>query len=247
VFVAVNSGNGKSDVEGYAKETKFEWPILVDQSRSFEKAYMKTEISLQNIMEAVLITPEGNAKTIAPSPSYLKKKLEEMLPTAKMTFDGVEVHAKLKVAADDIELGLFEAGIPQVIAAQKAGKELGDSAKAMFDKLKELAEARIAKAKELEGAGSKYAAWAEYGRLATWFKGTEFEKPAAAAQAEVKRDKDVLDEIAAQQMLGQAKTLLSSGKKADKPAAAGVLGALQKKYPATEAAKEAAKLAESAR
>jgi hypothetical protein len=247
VFIAVNSGNGKSDVEGYAKETKFEWPILVDQSREYEKANMKTEISLKNIMETVLITPEGSARTIAPSPSYLKKKLEEMLPTAKMTFDGVVIPLKLKSAADDIELGLFEAGIPQVLAAQKAGKELGDSAGAMFDKLKVLAEGRIAKAKELEGAGSKYAAWAEYGRVAVWFKGTEFERPAAAAQAELKKDKSVQDEIAAQQMLGQAKALLSSGKKADKPAAAGALAALQKKYPATDAAKEAAKLAESAK
>src|SRR5262245_35862408 len=160
---------------------------------------MKTEISLQNIMEAVLITPEGGAKTIAPSPSYLKKKFEEMLPTAKMVFDGVVVHPKLKAAADDIELGLFETGIPQVFAAQKAGKELGESAKAMSDKLKGLADARLAKAKELEGAGSKYAAWAEYGRVAAWFKGTEFEKPAVAAQAELKKDKAVQDEIAAQQ------------------------------------------------
>ena len=43
-------------------------------------------------------------------------------------------------------------------------------------------------------------------------------------------------------MLDQAKTFLSSSKKAEKESAPGLLAALQKKYPNTEAAKEAAKL-----
>jgi len=240
VFVAVNSGTAKSEVEGYAKETKFEWPILVDQSREFERAYMKTEISLKNIQKAVLVGPDGHARAAIPAPNVLKKAIDELLPMAKMTFDGVAVPTKLKAAADDIELGMFETGIPQVFVAQKA-------AKAMVDKLKELADGLTAKAKEHEAAGAKYAAWLDYGRIATWFKGTEFEKPAAAAQAELKKDKGVQDEIAAQQMLAQAKALLSSGKKADKPTASGVLASLQKKYPATEAAKEASRLADSAK
>jgi hypothetical protein len=247
VFVAVNSGTAKSEVEGYAKETKFEWPILVDQSREFERAYMKTEISLKNIQKAVLVGPDGHARAAIPAPNVLKKAIDELLPMAKMTFDGVAVPTKLKAAADDIELGMFETGIPQVFVAQKAGKELGEAAKAMVDKLKELADGLTAKAKEHEAAGAKYAAWLDYGRIATWFKGTEFEKPAAAAQAELKKDKGVQDEIAAQQMLAQAKALLSSGKKADKPTASGVLASLQKKYPATEAAKEASRLADSAK
>jgi hypothetical protein len=228
VFIAVNSGNPKSEVEGYAKETRFEWPILVDQSRAVEKAYLNSEISLQNIYQARLVTPEGQ------------------MASAKMFFDGVVVHPKLKPAADEIELGNFEAGVPAVAAAQKGAKDLGESAKAMMEKLKAVADSMVEKAKGLE-ASSKYAAWAEYGRVAAWFKGTEYEKPAAASQAELKKDKTVQDEIAAQQMLAQAKTLLASPRKADKPAAAGLLAALQKKYPASEAAKEAGKLAESAK
>jgi hypothetical protein len=163
-----------------------------------------------------------------------------------MFFDGVTVHPKLKSFADEIELGNFEAGVPAVTAAQKGAKDLGESAKAMFEKLKGVADAMVEKAKGLE-ASDKYAAWAEYGRVAAWFKGTDYEKPAAAAQAELKKDKGVQDEIAAQQMLAQAKTLLASGKKADKPAAAQMLAVIQKKYAASTAAKEAAKLAESAK
>ena len=68
------------------------------------------------------------------------------------------------------------------------------------------------------------------------------EKLTSAAVTELKKQKDVQDELAAKQMLDQAKALLASGKKADRPAADGILAVLQKKYPNSEAAKEAAKL-----
>jgi hypothetical protein len=245
--VAVNSGSSKSEVEAFAKETKFEWPILVDQTRAFEKAYLPTEISLQNIYQARLITPEGRVQNAPFRSADAKPVVEAQLASAKLFFDGVTVHPKLKSFAEDVELGYYESGIPPIAAAQKAAKDLGESAKALYEKVRVLADAKVARAKELEGAGSKYGAWVEYGQVAAWFKGTEYEKPAAAAQAELKKDKSVQEELAAQQLLAQAKTLLSSGKKADKPAAAGLLAALQKKYPASEAAKEAAKLSESAK
>jgi hypothetical protein len=218
----------------------------VDQSRAVEKAYLNAEISLQNIYQARIVTPDGQVRAAQASPAGAKSALEGLLPSAKMFFDGVGVHPKLKPFADEIETGNFEAGVPGIVAAQKAAKDLGESAKALYERVKVVADAMIDKAKGLE-ASSKYAAWAEYGRVAAWFKGTEYEKPATAAQAELKKDKGVQDEIAAQQMLAQAKTLLASPKKADKPAAAQILAVIQKKYPSSEASKEAAKLAESAK
>ena len=80
-------------------------------------------------------------------------------------------------------------------------------------------------------------------KVASWFRKTEFEKAGTAGATALKKDKEVQDEIAARQMLDQAKALLASTKKADKEAAPSILQSLQKKYPNTEAAREAAKLA----
>lgn len=240
VHVLIISGVSKSEVEGWAKESKCEWPILVDERRETEK-FFGTQISLQNILQSYAFRADGTL-------DRSNRTTEDLLQDAKFFFDGITVPAKLKPLADDIELGFFENGVPEIASlAQKGSKELGEAAKAMYDKLKVVADDLVSKAKAFEGEGKKYAAYAEYAKLAAWFKKTEYEKPAAVSMAELKKDKSVQDELNAKQMLDQARPLLASNKKSDKPAAAGILAAVQKKYPATEAAKEAARLAESAK
>jgi hypothetical protein len=161
-----------------------------------------------------------------------------------MFFDGITIPEKLKALARDLELGQYDPGVAELAAlAAKAPKDVQEAAQAMYEKLKPLAEGGLERAKALEGEGKKYAAYAEYAKVASWFKKTDYEKTATAAMAPLKKEKEVQDELAAKQMLDQAKTLLASSKKGDKDSAPAVLAALQKKYPNTEAAKEAAKLA----
>lgn len=195
-----------------------------------------------------MISPDGKLHPASSAEERAKALVDQFLPEAKFFFDGVTIPAKLKALALDVELGFFESSVPEIAAlAQKGSKELGEAAKAMYEKLKAVADEMVSKAKAFDGEGKKYAAYAEYAKVAAWFKKTDYEKPATAAMAELKKDKSVQDELNAKQMLEQARPLLASTKKSDKPAAAGILAALQKKYPATEAAKEAARLAESAK
>ena len=164
------------------------------------------------------------------------------LANAKLRFEGLTISERLKPIARDIEMGLFDPAIGDLaMVAQKPSKDQ-EAAQAMYDKMKPLAESGLERAKALEGEGKKYGAYVEYAKVAAWFKKTEYEKTASAAMATLKKDKDVQDEIAAKQMLDQAKTLLSSSKKAERESAPGILAVLQKKYPNTEAAKEAAKI-----
>ena len=242
VFVAVNSGNSKGDVEGYAKSTKFEWPILVDERRETEKA-LGTEISLQNIYQFYVIDPEGKVQGVGSDQKSAMAAVDRNLANAKMLFDGIAVPEKLKAAAREIEMGQYDPTVGELATlAQKGPKALQEAAQQMYGKLKPIAEGGIERAKAFEADGKKYAAYVEYSKVAAGFKKTEYEKPANAALAELKKQKDVQDELAARQMLDQAKALLAGGKKADKPAADGILAVLQKKYPNSEAAKEAAKL-----
>ena len=59
LFVAVNSGSSKQDVEAYARSVNLTWPIIVDQDRSFEKKADIVEVSLQNVMQVAYLTPDG--------------------------------------------------------------------------------------------------------------------------------------------------------------------------------------------
>jgi hypothetical protein len=235
VFIAVNSGNPKSAVEGYAKSTKFEWPILVDEAGETERAF-GTKISLQNIYQWFLVDPEGRSSPAGFDVTAIKAKIDGMLPQAKWFFDGVAVPAKLKPLAQEIEMGQYDPAV-SILAASR-----DEAAKALYEKLRPLAEAMLEKAKAAEGEGRNFAAWTEYARLAAWFRKTDYEKTATAAMAELKKDKGVQEELSAKQLLDQAKALLATGRKPDRANAVGLLEALRKKHPSTEAKKEADRL-----
>lgn len=241
VFVAVNSGNPRNVVEQYARSNKFEWPILVDEARETEKQLGFT-ISLSNIYQSALIDPSGKLHRIGADDQEMADAVNRHLPEAKFFFDGVTIPDKLKPLARDLELGLYDPGVAELAAlSQKSGKDQ-PAAQAMYEKFKPLAEGGLERAKAFEAEQKKYAAYVEYARVASWFKKTEYEKTATAALAALKKDKSVQEELAAKQMLDQARALLASSRKAEKESAPALLAALQKKYPNTEAAREAAKL-----
>lgn len=237
VFIAVISGVGKSEVEGYVKSTGFEWPVLVDESRATEAAYGE-KISLSNIYQWNLVDPEGEQGR-----GVVKDFIDQNLSRAKFLFDGVAVPARLRPLAQEIEMGHYEPFVAELAAAgQKGSKEVQEAAKAMFDKLRPLAEKTLEAAKAFEANKQLFLAYQEYAKVAAWFKKTEYEAPASKALAPLKKEKEVQQELAAQQLLAQAKALRASSKKPDQAQAAAVLQALMKKYPGTEAAKEAERL-----
>lgn len=240
-FIAINSLNPKRAVEEYAKSNKFEWPIFVDEAGETQKS-LGFKISLNNIYQWRIIDPAG-AMHVAPMEARgLTEAINGYLGDAKPFFAGMTIPDRLKPMARDIEMGLYDPAISDLAAiAGKPSKEQAD-AQGMYDKLKPMAESGLERAKALETEGKKYAAYLEYSKVAAWFKKTEFEKIATGALAILKKDKEVQDEIAAHAMLEQARTLLASSKKGDRESAPAVLAALQKKYPNSEAAKEAAKL-----
>lgn len=243
VFIAVNSGNPRSVVEEYVKTNKFEWPIWVDERRETEKPF-GFKISLQNIYQWFLIDPEGKLHRTAFEEKDIAADIETYLPRAKMLFDGVTIPEKMKGVARDLEMGQYDPNIADLAGlASKGPKEIQPAAQAMYEKLRPLAESGLEKGKAFEAEGKKYPAYCEFARVAAWFKRTEYEKSAVAEIAALRKEKEVQDELAAKAMLDQAKTLLSSTKKVDRDAAPGLLAALQKKYPSTEAGIEAAKIA----
>lgn len=244
VFIAVNSGNSKSAVEGYAKGTGFEWPILVDESRATERAY-GIAISLSNIYQWFVVDPGGALHQVGSSADGARLLVDRYLPSAKLFFDGIDVPEKLKPHAQAIEMGTFEPAVAVIaaLARRKSSSEAGSAAVEMYKRLSAVAEEGLKRAAEHEEAGRLFAAYTEYDRVARWFRKTDHEKTAAKKLSTLKRDKSVKEELAAQKMLEKARSLLVSKRTSDQKSARAYLQAIAKKYPETEAGKEAARLA----
>ncbi|MGC4005144.1 MAG: redoxin family protein [Pirellulales bacterium] len=134
IFIAVNSGNAGGEVASYLKETNVNWPTIVDTNRSFEKAAGVNEISLQNIYQALIITPEGDL--VSANPSALNESVDRYLPQAKWRIDPADIPDGLKPAWQLIEIGNFN----------QAGKLLAASKKSIKDEAGKTAAEKLAAA-----------------------------------------------------------------------------------------------------
>ena len=59
IFVAVNSGNSSEAVAKYVKQNKVKLAVIADTDRQLEKLASIGEISLNNIYQTVIMTPDG--------------------------------------------------------------------------------------------------------------------------------------------------------------------------------------------
>ena len=173
--------------------------------------------------------------------------VDQLLPKAKLFFDGIDIPAKLQAQAAAIELGQFAPGIATVATLARRGgsSDLTKAAKAMFERLIPMAEAGLERAVAHEAEGNKFGAYKEYEKVARWFKKTDYEKTASRKISTLKRDKTVKTELTALKALEKAKSLLASKRTSDKKTGKAYLQAIAKKYPDTEAGQEAAQLASS--
>ena len=107
VFIAVNSGTSRNEVENYAQSTGLNWPILVDTSREFEKQSGVSEISLQNIYQLGIISPDGSFSQA--NAREFGAAAERAAAGAKWTVDPTGMPAALMPAWTAIEMGDFAA------------------------------------------------------------------------------------------------------------------------------------------
>ncbi len=105
VFIAVNSGSSRQEIEQYVRQTRIPWPVVVDPSCAFEKAVGVNEISLQNIHQVQLLMPNG--KFQPGSWSDIKGAAEKALANASFKVDPQGIPPALKSAWADVEFGRY--------------------------------------------------------------------------------------------------------------------------------------------
>lgn len=242
VFIAINSGNERADVAHYAREVGCNWPIIVDESRQFEKAAgLDNEVSLQNIYQCRVLTADG--RLVGGNPGNMDQTAETALAGAKWRVDPAGIPAALRSAWVSIELGNpgpAAAAIKKGLSSPKADLKEGAT------KLNEAVQADIQKlvdeAKQADTAGNKWQAYKSYQTAATKYAGYTLPTEVPAALKELPLDEGVKKEILAQKNLETAIKLARSNSAGTRRSALQRIKKVTEDFAGTEAAEQAEKL-----
>jgi thiol-disulfide isomerase/thioredoxin len=189
-FVAVNSGTDRAALQAYAQQNKVGWPILVDYSRELEKLAGVGEISLQNIYQVRVITPNGK---MAPARwDDLEGAVQMALPGAHWKIDPADIPASVKPAWHAIEFGNYatagKALAPVLKTSDATTKQAVDK---LVSAVKPKIAAAVADAKTTFEAGDKWTALAKYSEIPQLFAGFELPTEVAAQRAVLQADPQV--------------------------------------------------------
>jgi hypothetical protein len=125
----------------------------------------------------------------------------------------------------------------------KQKNKTGDSARALFEKIKTTEGATWTTEADTAAVDDKVKAVELYSRLAACFGDDELGKHATDAMKKLKSDKAVANEIAARQMYGQLYTVMSKAMPNQKTSVINYCMSISQKYPDTSTGKTAADLA----
>jgi thiol-disulfide isomerase/thioredoxin len=242
VFIGVNSGNPRAAVEQYARGVRCTWPIIVDDTREFERLCDVGEISLRNIHQVGYISPEGTFHR--GDWSDVDGVAQKALRGARWKVEPSGIPAPLRAAWLNVEFGNPAAAAPAIkkgLAASQA------DVKEAAGKLNEIVQADIERlsgdAQQKTQAGDKWEAFKTYQFIAAQYGGYDVPDEVKAAARELGADDQVKQELAAQKAFEAA---MKAGQTARTPSARKSAITRMKKvaddFSGTDAATQAAKI-----
>jgi thiol-disulfide isomerase/thioredoxin len=240
LFVAVNSGTTRADVEQYVREVGLDWPVIVDTDRSFEAACGIAEVNLQNIHQVAFLNAQG--QVLPGSFSDLPGTATKALAGAKWTVDPSEIPDELKPAWRSLEFGEYAAVGAELVKAKTSRKA---DVKAAAKKLLETVDSQIQT--ELTAAAAEptpYRAAEHYAAVATRFAGYPAAEKATTLRRELTKKPAYKKELAAIKLFEKQRQLAASDKPAVRERALAALRKLAADAPDSEAGRRAAELIE---
>jgi peroxiredoxin len=239
VFIGVNSGNSRRTVESYVRKVKIPWPIIVDEDRSLEKQFdLPAEISLQNIYQMRVVSPEGVVRRA--DPNAFVTSVNDSLVGASWKIDPSTVPAELQSAWKEVELGDYQRALP-LLKRPLASRD--DDERTAAERLRDLVLNDLGelanRAQEHEQQQQIWSAYKLFDSISTRFRGYEGSGEAAAKVKELAKHESVKTEQSALRKLAAAKSTGSRGDQRSVKRAVGMLESLVEDFPETEAAAEA--------
>ncbi len=239
LFIAINSGGKRNEIDNYAQQVNLTWPILLDPDRSFEKKSPIEKVTPNNGMQVAVLTPDG--KLLPGSWQQPQDSLKDVMKYAKWTLDPTSVPDSMRATWKQIEYQNYAAAAPAIKKALKSSKEdLKAGAETLLGVVTPLIAEKVAAAEAAYDAGEKWPAYRSYAELAEQFKGYELPENLDARKKELQTDASVKAELSAMKMFEAAKKQTSISAQKKKGMAA--LKKLVKDKPDTEAAKKAQEL-----
>lgn len=239
VFIGVNSGNSRRTVDSYARKVNIPWPIIVDEDRSLEKQFdLPKEISLQNIYQMRVVSPEGIVRS--GNPNAFETTVKDSLIGAAWKIDPATLPEELQAAWKEVELGDYQRALPLL---KRPLASRNDELRAAAEQLQRLVlndlSEQARQAKEFEEQDKTWDAFKLYASIATRFKGYEGSDESIDKAKELAKHESVKSEQTAMKKLAVAKSTGNRGDQRSVQRAVGMLKSLVEDYPGSEAAVEA--------
>ncbi len=238
VFIAVNSGNPRFEVEQYAREVGLKWPVIVDPTRQFEQLCEIQEISLQNIHQLGMILPDGHFQRgdWDDIPGSAKKALAD----AKWKVDPAGIPQSLKAAWTAVEFGNPAAAATAVKKGLHSPKpDIQEAAGKLHEAVQTEAQESLTLADQWLEGNQPWEAYKVYSGVKERFGAYDLPTDVAARLKELEGDAKVKNEVAANKALEAAAKLLKSTSSSSQRSAVTRLKKLVTDYANTEAAAQA--------
>ncbi len=203
IFVAVNSGNTPQQIAGYLKRNHINWPVIVDPDRSFEKATLGQEISLNRIYAACVKTAKGEWH--GASTEELDAVASAAAEGGKWRVDPATIPDELRTAWAYTEIGNYPAASPIIMRAGRQGDATTKAAaKTLYDAVKLAMDEQLAEIQQQLAAGEHWPAYKALTQYLEVFDGYPMHPAVAEKHKEVGQMDAVKNEQAAAKKVAAA-------------------------------------------
>jgi hypothetical protein len=233
MFIGVNSGTSRSDLQAYSKHHALDWPVIVDADRSFERASGVQEISLSNVKQVRMVTADG--QFVVGRWDNLPDVVEKTLVGAKWKFPYDRVPEALHPAMHHIEYGDYRPADAAIRNGLKdASPEVRKAAEQLRGYIDRQMNSALQESLSSAPANDKFARYEAYTQVAEKFAPNALSKEAA--------DPAVKDEILAAKAVDANAAAISSPDARVHERAKAILKRVAERYPKTRAGAQAQKL-----
>jgi thiol-disulfide isomerase/thioredoxin len=241
LFVAVNSGTDREELEKYLRKNEVDWPTIADTNRQFEKAGQVPTISLRNTKQAYMLTPDGRFRL--GQWKDLEWTVQQALTGAKWTINPDDYSPELFAAIRAIEFDDYQTAASEI---RTVFKDPSDEVKQSVRKLVGVIRSRIQEAWQAVAAqvdaDKTWEAYQAYRKVADRFAGIPLPKQAQEMLDQLASSPAVKREHAAMKRVKAAERLLRAADKPVRERAVDLLKTVVRDYEGTQAASRAAEL-----
>jgi thiol-disulfide isomerase/thioredoxin len=241
MFIGVNSGTSRSDLQTYLKRHALDWPVIVDSDRSFERASGVEEISLNNIKQVRMVTADG--QFVPGRWDNLPDVVEKTLVGAKWKMPYDRVPEAFHPAMRRIEYGDYRLADA---AIRNGLKDTSPEVRKAAEQLREYIDRHINTALQESlasaPANDNFARYEVYTQVAEKFAPNALSKEAADEMKRLAADPAVKEEILAAKAVDASAAAISSPDARVQERAKAILRRVAEKYPKTRAGAQAKQL-----